>query len=164
MDFNYKMSRNDLKKMYIKDYQKINMIYIVLTTITFIFITKDLFKYNLLFFLLFYIIIIIIFSLILHLFNHLYVEILLKVNDKKSNTYGTFNVAIDKNGIISKNDSTKLIIKWNEIKNVNFNKNRIYIKYENKNRLVFIINKDFLENKNDFEKITKIINENINMN
>lgn len=161
MQFNYKMNRNDLRKMYMKDYRKINIIYIILLIIILVCMNINILKYNLLFFLLFYMIIIILLSLILHFFNYLYVEILLKINDKKSNAYGVFNVTIDKKGITSKNDETKLIIKWDEIKNISFNKNRIYIKYENKNNLVFIINKDFLENKNDFEKIVKIINENI---
>ena len=160
MEFNYIMTRNDLKKLYMKFHQKTNIMYIIICTFIYFFYIKDFIKYNILTSVLIYLVVMIFLILILYIFNLVYSNILIKINDKKTNNYGNFKVILDKHKIVSKSEYNKLVIEKNEIKNIKINKNIIYIKYENEDNLLFIINKDFLKNKDDFIKISNFIKNN----
>lgn len=157
MSFDYTMNKKDLKKMYVKDYSKINIIYLFLASFLFIIFMFDMIKYNFIFFTISYIVLLIVLTFILYFLDLIYAAALVRINDKKNNHYGGFKVEMNEKEIISKNDDYELKINWNQIQKIIYKKNKIYIKYQNKDKLVFLINKDFLNNKNDFEKIKKYL-------
>lgn len=159
MNFSYTMNRKDLKRMYIADYQRIDKVYVILITILFIFVTYDMLKYNIQIFIILYLILLFLLLLIFHLLNHIYASFLLKINDRKKGCYGHFEVKMDNCGITSTCDKTSLKIKWVDITQVKFLKNKIYIKYKNENHLIFLIHYDFLDDKSNFEKIKNFIKE-----
>lgn len=142
MKFKYIVDKKELKKIFVKDYQKINIFYLILSTIIFIMMTKDIIKDNLTTVLAFYLIVIILLLMLLCFINRVYASILVTTC---RNNIGDFDIEIDKKNIIVNKD--KKVIKKTLIK-----KDRIYISCDKEN---FVIYKMFLKNENDFDKITK---------
>lgn len=149
MTFKYNVSKKDLKKMFIKDYQKINIFYLLLTTIIFIIFTKEVMIDNVSTIIIFYLIVLFVLIMILFIINRLYASILVNVY---KNNYGIFNITIDKNHITINDDKIEL----DEIKRITIKKDRIYLTY---NKNTFLISKNFLENEEVFIEIQKRLNK-----
>lgn len=157
MNFNYRITKNDLKKIYIKKYQKINLFYIILSTIIYFIVIKDTIKYNLFIYLIYYFFVLAVLLIILHFINLIYTSLLIKLNIKKIIYDSDYKVEISNNKIISKNNNNKIIINFDDIDKIVYNKKEIIIKY-NKNR-IYLISRSFLENKEEFEKIIDYLNK-----
>lgn len=152
MSFTYEINHETLKKMLINNNWKYSIFALVIGIFIFLFSLIDMFLIFPLITILFVILFVMILLLIIKILNNLIVELLIKINEKNNINYGVFKVKITKNAIAE----DKLNIKFKNIKKIIYDKNYIYIKYKNDSSddLIYIINKDFLTNKNDFYKIT----------
>ena len=158
MKYNYKMTRQGLKKLIMKDHFKYNIIYIFLASIFYFIMTAEFLTLNTFFTLLVYGGLLIVLFGVMQLTNFIYATLLIKFNDKKTNNnYGDFKCSIDANGLVSEGENNKVTIKWSEIKDIKFTSTRVYIKYENKDNLIFVLNKYFLEDEDLFDKIVEEI-------
>ena len=122
MQFKYTINQNNLKKTYLKNYRKINIIYIFAATILFFLITKNVAHYNYLAFFIFYLILLVLLITILKFFNKFYVDMIIKSNEKKDNIYGDFVFTLNKEVFIIENIDSKLTVKWKDVRKIRFNK------------------------------------------
>lgn len=152
MKFEYKMDRSDLKKIMLKNYSKLNIIYLIIGIIFFIIITYKIATYNALIFLTSLIIYTLIMIGILFGISLIFVTIMLKYNDRfTDNAYGLYQISINKNKIEEKINDQKFVMNISDIKKVKIKDNTITILDGSK--LAFIFNKDLFVKSKDYDKL-----------
>lgn len=139
----FKINKKSLKKMYIRKNNKINLFYILLSSIIFFVMTHSGIKYNIIMYIVYYLVLLVILSIILYLFNNLYASILVKKQKK-------FFIKLTNNKVVSE----LIDINYSDIDKIEYYTNQIIIKY---NHNSFIIEKSILENSTDFDKIKDIL-------
>ncbi len=159
MNFKYIKTRDDTKKGLSARNKKINLIYLIIATVIYFCLTKNIISNNF-----WLVIIIFIFYLLGLLFlfwliDTLFVYVLLKINDKVTNkAYGLFECKVNKDGFVLTNGDNIFETKWDEIKRIMIKDNIITIIIKNK-KYGLVFEKQYFEKESDFDRLKEKINQ-----
>lgn len=155
MKFELDITRDELKKIYKKEYQKYNLIYAFVFLLVSFFIQFSFFKCNLLYFCLFYSLWFLLILLFFYGFTSLYVFLLLKKKEQTF-TYGTYKIEITEKGIVEKVKNKKIELKFEDIEHIKKTKEYIFLQAkEKKNSLIFY--KRLVKDEKLYEQIVSLL-------
>lgn len=157
MNFKYELSKKNYKKLIKKANSKYNSIYIIIASILYLFLVKDILLYNFWLMLVSCIIAVIIMFISITLVTNLSTNLIVKMNEKKLGVkYGTFDCTLTKESLTQKMGNDKFVLPLKDIVKTRKEGNAYFI-YTKK--IMIILNKELFVQESDYEKLIKKIEE-----
>lgn len=155
MNFKYELSRKNYKKLIKKTNSKYNSIYIIMTSIIYLFIVRDLLLDNFYLMLIVSLIIVLIMYLMVSFITILSTNLIVKMNEKKLGVkYGIFDCTLTKDTLTQKIDKDSYVLKLKDIVRTKKDGNAYFI-YTKK--IMIIFNKELFSKQEDYEKLIEKI-------
>lgn len=163
MNFSYRLTKKDYKKIIYDRNRRTNLIYITVLALMFLVgVVNLVLKKPLLVFIVFLIYIVFMY-LVLFVLNIVITNIIVKINEKSLGMkYGTYKCSLKNNYFIEQLDDYKLECDFNNLRKIKYRKNSVEI-YPN-DKLIFIVFKRSLFTKEkDYDKLVTILKEKVSI-